>query len=74
MLPFVIGALVILFSGRIIFFVDAVNDLIILGLILLTGNLLQQIWKKPLLTGFMQSFLLFFLLLPRGQMTFIFGN
>ncbi|NHJ48510.1 MAG: alpha/beta fold hydrolase [Asgard group archaeon] len=72
MLPFVIGAFVILFMGRIIFFVDAVNDVLLVGLVLLVGNLLQQIWKKPLLTGYMQSFLLFFLLLPRGQMTFMF--
>jgi pimeloyl-ACP methyl ester carboxylesterase len=70
-LPFVIGALVILFSGRIIFFIDAIHDLIIIGLVILVGNLLQQIWKKPILTAFMQSFLLFFLLLPRGQMTFM---
>ncbi len=68
LVPFSIGALAILFSGWIIFFVDAVNDLILLGLVILVGNLLYQIWKKPIFTAFMQSFLLFFLLVPRGQM------
>lgn len=69
LLPFIIGVFVILFSGRIIFFVDAYHDVILMGLVILVGNLLQQILKKPIFTAFMQSFLLFFLLLPRGQMT-----
>ncbi|NHK31711.1 MAG: lysophospholipase [Asgard group archaeon] len=72
LLPFIIGAFVILFSGRIIFFLDALHDLILLGLVVLIGNLLQQIWKTPIFTAYMQSFLLFFLLLPRGQMSFMF--
>lgn len=67
--PFIIGSLYILFSGTIIYLVDALNDLMILSLIILVGNLMQRIWKKPFLTALLQSFLLFFLLLPRGQMT-----
>ncbi|MCG3253356.1 MAG: alpha/beta fold hydrolase [Candidatus Heimdallarchaeota archaeon] len=70
--PFIIGSLYILFSGTIIYFIDALNDLIILSLIILVGNLMQEIWKKPFLTALLQSFLLFFLLLPRGQMALIF--
>jgi pimeloyl-ACP methyl ester carboxylesterase len=70
--PFIIGALYILFSGTIIYFIDALNDLIILSAIILVGNLMQKIWKKPFLTALLQSFLLFFLLLPRGQMTLLF--
>jgi pimeloyl-ACP methyl ester carboxylesterase len=72
LLPFIIGVFVILFSGRIIFIVDAVHDLILMALVVFVGNLLQQIWKKPIFTASMQSFLLFFLLLPRGQMTIMF--
>ncbi len=67
--PFIIGSLYILLSGTIIYLVDALNDLMILSLIILVGNLMQRIWKKPFLTALLQSFLLFFLLLPRGQMT-----
>ncbi|MBK5114985.1 MAG: alpha/beta fold hydrolase [Candidatus Heimdallarchaeota archaeon] len=70
--PFIIGALYILFSGTIIYFIDALNDIIILSVIILVGNLMQKIWKKPFLTALLQSFLLFFLLLPRGQMTLLF--
>ncbi|MCK5183538.1 MAG: hypothetical protein KAQ95_04465, partial [Candidatus Heimdallarchaeota archaeon] len=67
--PFIIGSLYILLSGTIIYLVDALNDLMILSVIILVGNLMQRIWKKPFLTALLQSFLLFFLLLPRGQMT-----
>lgn len=67
--PFIIGSLYILLSGTIIYLVDALNDLMILSAIILVGNLMQRIWKKPFLTALLQSFLLFFLLLPRGQMT-----
>ncbi len=70
--PFIIGSLYILFSGRIIYLIDAVNDLMILSVIILVGNLMQRIWKKPFLTALLQSFLFFFLLLPRGQMTIMF--
>ena len=72
LLPFIIGVLVILAMGRIIYIVDGVHDLILLGSIILVGDLLQQIWEKPYWTGLVQSFLLFFFLLPRGQMAIIF--
>ena len=70
--PFIIGALYILFSGIIIYAIDALHDLVIFSLIILVGNLMHKIWKKPFLTALLQSFLLFFLLLPRGQMTLLF--
>jgi len=69
LVPFILGTLFILFSGTIIYLVDALNDLMILTAIILVGNLMHKIWKKPFLTAVLQSFLLFFLLLPRGQMT-----
>ncbi|NHJ85167.1 MAG: lysophospholipase [Asgard group archaeon] len=70
LIPFILGALFLLFSGSITFFIDGFHDLIILGIIILIGNLLQKIWKKPILTAFVQSLLLFILLLPRGPLTF----
>ncbi len=70
--PFVIGSLYILITGSIIYFVDAMHDLIILALVIFVGNLLQKIWKKPIFTAYIQAFLLMFLLLPRGQLTWFF--
>ncbi len=69
LVPFILGSLFILFSGSIIYLVDALNDLMLLTAIILVGNLMHKIWRKPFLTAVLQAFLLFFLLLPRGQMT-----
>jgi len=70
--PFIIAVIVIFALGWIIYLPDAIHDVLIIGLVILTGNLLQQIWKKPLFTAIAQAFLLFFLLLPRGQFAVFF--
>jgi len=70
--PFIIAVIVIFALGWIIYLPDAIHDVLIIGLVILTGNLLQQIWKKSLFTAIAQAFLLFFLLLPRGQFALFF--
>jgi len=68
LLPYIIGSLSVFLFGYFIFIPDAINNIILLVIVLLMGNLLQQIWRKPLFTALAQSFLFFFLLLPRGQL------
>ncbi|MBN1328124.1 MAG: alpha/beta fold hydrolase [Candidatus Heimdallarchaeota archaeon] len=70
--PFLVGIIMIFAMGWIIYLPDAIHDVIIIGIVILTGNLLQQIWKKSLFTAIAQAFLLFFLLLPRGQFAIFF--
>jgi len=68
LLPYIAGSLSVFLFGYFIFIPDAINNIVLLAIVLLMGNLLQQIWKKPLFTALAQSFLFFFLLLPRGQL------
>ncbi|MFW9924005.1 MAG: hypothetical protein ACFFDW_12035, partial [Candidatus Thorarchaeota archaeon] len=69
LVPFVIGVAVIGLSGTLIYFFDGLHSLAIIVFVILMGELLDLIWKKPLFAAIFQSFLLFFLVLPRGPMT-----
>ncbi len=72
LIPFIAGVAAIGFSGTLIYFFDGIHSVLIITFIFILGELLESIWKKPLITAFLQSFLLFFLLLPRGPLTFSF--
>ncbi|MHA1125262.1 MAG: alpha/beta hydrolase [Candidatus Heimdallarchaeota archaeon] len=70
--PFIIGVIYLLAAGNLIYFLDGLHDMIILVLVILSGGLLQRLWKKKLLTAIFQAFLLFFLVVPRGPLTWYF--
>jgi len=72
LIPFIAGAAAIGFSGTLIYFFDGIHSVLIITFIFILGELLESIWKKPLMTSLLQSFLLFFLLLPRGPLMFSF--
>ncbi len=70
--PFIIGVIYLLAAGNLIYFLDGLHDMIILVLVILSGGLLQRLWRKKLLTAIFQAFLLFFLVVPRGPLTWYF--
>ncbi|NHJ05920.1 MAG: alpha/beta fold hydrolase [Candidatus Heimdallarchaeota archaeon] len=67
--PFILAVIFIGASGTLIYFFDGLHSLTIILFVLLSGELLNKIIKKPALVAIFQSFLLFFLLTPRGPIT-----
>ena len=70
--PFILATIFIGVSGTLIYFFDGLHSLAIILFVLLTGELLIRILRKPIIISIFQSFLLFLLLTPRGPLTLTF--
>ncbi|MEA2070528.1 MAG: alpha/beta fold hydrolase [Asgard group archaeon] len=67
-IPFLIMVLFIGVSGTLIYLPDGLHSLLVILFVLLFGEVTNIVFIKPLYISLMQSFLLFFLLTPRGPM------
>jgi hypothetical protein len=66
LLPFFLYALLMLAIGSLSGMLGGLQGLFILALVLIFGNLVQEVGKRPWLTAFCQALLLYWLILPQS--------